>query len=246
MSVEYLTSPYVQSDGTIIKFCVADTEQERPSLPAGSLCFTKDSDKLWITNATNQWQEAGGVGAHPDLGDHNTLGLATQTELDDGLATKADSHSHPYSSDSHNHDAAYSATGHSHGGGGGEAFPVGSIYINVGSTNPATLLGYGTWTAFGAGRVLVGLDATQAEFDTALETGGAKTHTLTQAEMPNHTHPQMRHGTTTGSLQGITTAPDTSSSNPNIMGPDTGGAGSGGAHNNLQPYIVVYMWRRTA
>jgi hypothetical protein len=55
----------------------------------------------------------------------------------------------------------------------------------------------------------------------------------------------MRHGTTTGALQGITTAPDTSSSNPVIMGPDTGGSGSGGAHNNLQPYIVVYMWRRT-
>lgn len=131
-------------------------------------------------------------------------------------------------------------------GGGGEAFPVGSVFIAVVSTNPGTLLGYGTWVAFAAGRVLVGFDAGQVEFDTVEETGGEKTHTLTVAEMPAHDHDQMRHVTATGALSGITTAPDTSSSSPGVLGPKTGSTGGGGAHNNLQPYIVVYMWKRTA
>jgi hypothetical protein len=70
-------------------------------------------------------------------------------------------------------------------------YPVGSVYINAAvSTNPGTLLGFGTWAAFGAGRVLVGLDAGDVDFDTVEETGGAKTHTLTVDEMPSHTHTQ--------------------------------------------------------
>jgi hypothetical protein len=65
---------------------------------------------------------------------------------------------------------------HSHAGGpGGEAFPVGSVFIAVVSTDPSTLLGYGTWSAFGAGRVLIGLDGGDANFDTVEETGGSKT-----------------------------------------------------------------------
>lgn len=130
--------------------------------------------------------------------------------------------------------------------GGSNAFPVGSVFIAVVSTNPATLLGYGTWVAFGAGRVLVGFDSGDTDFDVAEETGGAKTHTLTTTEMPAHTHNQQRHATTTGGLSGLTTAPDTSSSNPGALGPVTASTGGGGAHNNLQPYIVVYFWKRTA
>jgi hypothetical protein len=86
----------------------------------------------------------------------------------------------------------------------GQAFPIGSVFIAVVSTNPATLLGYGTWSAFGAGRVLVGLDSGDTDFDTAEETGGAKTkaisahagtavadhasHTHTYTQVPNHLH----------------------------------------------------------
>ena len=60
-------------------------------------------------------------------------------------------------------------------------YPVGSIYINVGVDNklPETLLGFGTWTAFGTGRTIVGVDSSDTDFDTVRETGGSKTHTLT-------------------------------------------------------------------
>ena len=57
-----------------------------------------------------------------------------------------------------------------------EPFPVGSVFIAVVDTDPATLLGYGTWSAFGAGKVLVGIDSSDTDFDTAEETGGSKTH----------------------------------------------------------------------
>lgn len=81
---------------------------------------------------------------------------------------------------------------HSH-----EAFPIGAVFISVVSTNPSTLLGYGTWAAFGAGRVLVGLNAGDTDFDTAEKTGGAKTvasagavsqPTFTGDAMATHTH----------------------------------------------------------
>lgn len=128
---------------------------------------------------------------------------------------------------------------HTHAG-GSEAFPVGSVFIAVVDTNPGTLLGYGTWSAFGAGRVLVGLDAGQTEFDTVEETGGAKTHTLTTAEMPAHTHSIEFTTVATGSETKKTGTNDTSAT-----GQSTGSAGGGGAHNNLQPYIVCYFWKRT-
>ena len=70
-----------------------------------------------------------------------------------------------------------------------KAYPIGSVYINASnSTNPASLLGFGTWVAFGAGKVMVGLDAGDTSFDTVGETGGEKTHILTVAEMPAHKH----------------------------------------------------------
>lgn len=53
-------------------------------------------------------------------------------------------------------------------------YPVGSIHISTSSTNPGTAFGFGTWSAFGEGQVLVGLDSTDTEFDTAEETGGEK------------------------------------------------------------------------
>lgn len=129
------------------------------------------------------------------------------------------------------------------------AYPVGSIYTNAAvSTNPATLLGFGTWAAFGAGRVLVGVDTGQTEFDTLGETGGAKTHTLQTTEIPSHTHGigagtnQWVRGGVGGTAANIT---QTGASFRVEIGPSDA-TGGGGAHNNLQPYITVYMWQRTA
>ena len=125
------------------------------------------------------------------------------------------------------------------------AYPVGSIYTSVVSTNPATLLGVGTWAAFGEGKVLVGIDSGDTDFDTVLETGGSKTdsHTLTIAEMPAHTHT-----TTTGSGGGSSSATSQTQTTNSVGTATTSSTGGGGAHTHdiVQPYIVVYMWRRTA
>ena len=157
------------------------------------------------------------------------------------------------------------------------AWPVGSIFIGAVSTSPAILLGFGTWVAFGAGRVLVGRDAGDADFDTAEETGGAKTKTIAQANLPNintgagsshnhtqnaHTHDFLPRSATTGAVSSIVTGTlDTSSTisganQPHIQAqtavnqPEAAHShplgGSGTALNVMNPYIVVYFWKRTA
>jgi hypothetical protein len=146
--------------------------------------------------------------------------------------------------------------------------PVGSIYINAtNSTNPGTLLGFGTWTAFGAGRVPVGFNASNTLFDTAEETGGSAdavavshTHTATTTITdPGHTHnyndqPATPYFGDDGAGDGnsvysinyrVTTA--TSSSTTGITAATTvASSGSSGTNANYQPYITVYMWKRTA
>lgn len=120
-------------------------------------------------------------------------------------------------------------------------YPVGSIYINAAvTTNPATLLGFGTWAAFGAGRVIVGYNASDSDFDALQETGGTKTHTLTTSELPSHTH-NSNFVTGGSGVSGVNTA-----GNYDAATNATSATGGGSAHNNVQPYIVAYMWRRTA
>ena len=128
-------------------------------------------------------------------------------------------------------------------------YPVGSIYINAGvSTSPATLIGFGTWVRYGEGKVLVSQSGSDTEFDTLNETGGSKTHTLTVDELPAHTH---THTVQTGrSYSSSIGGPPIVQGSNNVLiyeqAVTTSSTGSGQAHNNLQPYIVVYMWRRTA
>ena len=117
------------------------------------------------------------------------------------------------------------------------AFPVGAIYTSTVSTNPAATFGYGTWVAFGAGKVLVGYLNGDSDFGTGGNQGGEKTHTLITAEMPSHTHAGVLN--TGGGSQNLPAGGGVQSGSTNATGGD-------GAHNNLQPFIVVYFWKRTA
>ena len=134
-------------------------------------------------------------------------------------------------------------------------FPVGSIYTNATvATNPGTLLGFGTWTAFGAGRVPVGFDAGNALFDTAEETGGSAdaivvshTHAITD---PGHFHTGTLDVATSNAggsvVIGNGRAIQTLTTDTKTTGITINTAGSSGTNANYQPYITVYMWKRTA
>ena len=201
-------------------------------------------------------------------------------------------------------------------------YPVGSVYTSVDPTSPATLFG-GTWAVFGEGRALVGYKSGDGDFGTAEGTCGAKTHTLTESEMPSHTHVQDSHGHTQNShthtinhdhgsftsssngshyhelwwgqdrpislsgnnagsygvysssgyrtgyssgsvYRGATNAAAAGTHTHSINPPSFSGSsgsttaannsttatnqstGGDGAHNNIQPSITVYMWKRTA
>jgi len=184
-------------------------------------------------------------------------------------------------------------------------YPVGSIYMSVVSTSPASLFG-GSWSAWGAGKVPVGVNTGETEFNTVEKTGGAKTHTLQTTEIPSHNHTQNAHthtqnshthtqdahthtqdahshdvrvgithsdgevasgeyltsvSLTAGSHRKRYICPQVSAqpaiyyATPAIAGATATNiattatnnvTGGGGAHNNLQPYITCYMWKRTA
>ena len=194
-------------------------------------------------------------------------------------------------------------------------YPVGSIYMSINNTNPSTFWG-GTWVAWGSGRVPVGINTSDGNFNTVEKTGGETVHKLSVSEMPSHTHQVPAHNHSIGShnhsipkLSGSTNNtgehqheiitefgahanPDYDPDAENIMqiagvnagtkrwktgkinsmgnhshtvttnstltgsggngntgnsaAMNSGAAGSSTAHNNLQPYIVCYMWKRTA
>jgi hypothetical protein len=157
--------------------------------------------------------------------------------------------------------------------------PVGSIYINAtNSANPATYFGFGTWVAFGAGRVPVGFNASDPLFDSAEETGGSKdaivvSHTHNTEAAGGHTH-FVANSTRVGARQfttNVTNSNYVSAENgesglnesynlaatsnvaniglTNNIGAHThtlSTTGSSGTNANLQPYITVFMWKRTA
>jgi len=124
------------------------------------------------------------------------------------------------------------------------AYPIGAIFTTtVAYANSAAVVaavGGTTWTAFGSGRVLVGVDTGDSNFNTVEKEGGASTHTLTISEMPAHTHTYGKSTTSENmSIHDISGLRGAATTN-------TGSTGGGTAHNNIQPSITVYMWRRTA
>lgn len=132
-------------------------------------------------------------------------------------------------------------------------YPIGSIYMSVKSTDPSLLFG-GTWARWGSGRIPVGIDTNDSDFNTVEKTGGEKSVTLKASELPNHNHlfyndfngyvyptVDKGHSTTWGA--------SFVDSGDYKIGPaekQTMEGTFGESHNNLQPYIVCYMWKRTA
>ena len=126
-------------------------------------------------------------------------------------------------------------------------YPVGAIYTSVVSTTPATLFGFGTWAAFGTGRMLVGIDGSDTDFDTVEETGGDKVITLTAAQMATHTHAITSVAGSNHAQPGTNGGSDHWMFDGTQLVTATGNnTGGGGSHKNVPPYIVVYMWKRTA
>lgn len=193
-------------------------------------------------------------------------------------------------------------------------YPVGSIYVSILPTNPAITFGFGTWAAIGAGRAIVGVNPADADFDAPEKLSGAKTITLTESQIPAHTHTQDSHNHTqnahthtqnshnhtqdahthiqnahnhvenlpsiaTGGLVGCT--PDASTNTSVASGFSTANAtavnqnatainqaatavnqnatptnqaatavnqntGGGAAHNNVQPSIALFLWKRVS
>jgi hypothetical protein len=125
-------------------------------------------------------------------------------------------------------------------------YPVGTIYETTSSdldtVEKVNAHFGGTWEFYGAGRVLVAKSA-DTEFDTIGKTGGEKTHTLTVAEMPNHSHTFASIGKSIAwEAPNFAINYQYTSQTPVTSYTDT--KGSGTAHNNLQPYITVYRYRR--
>tara|TARA_R100001224_G_scaffold25244_1_gene13493 strand:+ start:262 stop:1200 length:939 start_codon:yes stop_codon:yes gene_type:complete len=156
----------------------------------------------------------------------------------------------------------------------GLIYPVGHILTTVKSGNPGTAdyfasgVSFGTWAAYGAGRVMVGLDGTDTDFDVIKETGGSKTHTLDITEIPDHRHAVFANEDDDRNLANAnesvakkdTTAGDTAyvlessgtldSTLGRTSGVKTTGTAApssiGQAHTIVQSYITTYLWERTA
>lgn len=123
--------------------------------------------------------------------------------------------------------------------------PVGSLFETTVSTNPGTLYG-GTWAAWGGGRTPVGVNPADTDFKTVEKTGGEKTHTLTVDEIAPHSHIETVYWNAGGS--GTAHPAAVEAGDPRKYGglvARTENTGGGQAHNNLQPYITCYIWKRT-
>ena len=142
-------------------------------------------------------------------------------------------------------------------------YPVGSIYISVNSTNPSSLFG-GTWVQLKDTFLLACGDTYSSDSsDVTTAQHGEATHTLTTNEMPSHTHTQDAHshkqgnstvvynssgsqhlyGSGSGTVVSLNTNVGINTNNATATNQNTGG---GQAHNNMPPYMSVYMWKRTA
>lgn len=126
-------------------------------------------------------------------------------------------------------------------------YPIGSIYLSISSTNPGTLIG-GTWVSWGAGRVPVGVDINDSDFNVVEKIGGEKKHTMTIAEMPSHSHDSLNYTDGyanptlgQGSFRQLLSGALAGTSYQAVKN-----SGSSQPFNIQQQYITCYMWKRTA
>ena len=142
-------------------------------------------------------------------------------------------------------------------GGGGQAFPIGAVYLNITGVNPGTELGYGTWSQIAQGQTLFGQKATDVDFDTAEETGGAKIHTHSDHPALSHVggavadHPALAHtsSATPADFETPTTNkgyPDHPAQVHSVIQPSQHTAQGHDSPSHLPPYFVIYVWKRTA
>ena len=133
-------------------------------------------------------------------------------------------------------------------------YPIGKVESTTNEKwNPNTLFPWQTWERYAKGRTLVGVNESDSSFDTVGKTGGAKTHELTVNEMPKHYgHIEFGTGDFIGkylSGSNMSTYGSTARGWKNYGNeafPESNPVGGSAAHNNLQPYVAVYYWRRTA
>ena len=132
-----------------------------------------------------------------------------------------------------------------------KTYPVGAIYMSVNNTSPSTLFG-GTWVQLTDTFLYA---SNTADTDSTTSTDGEATHTLTTNEMPSHTHspPSWVHYASSGGNNGNYSVTRVTANNGNTYvnltpqtNKDVGYTGGGQAHNNMPPYMKVYMWKRTA
>jgi hypothetical protein len=143
------------------------------------------------------------------------------------------------------------------GGEGSFQFPVGAIYLEVTGANPNTTFGYGTWSQIAQGQMLIGQKSTDANFDTAEETGGAKTvdlshtHTVT-SNVSVGNHGTLAHSKITGTKHWDESGADSSYDAHTVDAHSvtnnavTSGSGGSATQSIMNPYFVVYIWKRTA
>ena len=124
-----------------------------------------------------------------------------------------------------------------------QIYPIGSIYMSVNSTNPANLFG-GTWERIKDTFLLSAGDKYSAG-----ATGGEATHKLTINEMPSHTHIVSNYASMVGWTGSSPSYSYLNNNNDGYVGsnnPTSKATGGSQAHNNMPPYLAVYVWKRTA
>ena len=119
------------------------------------------------------------------------------------------------------------------------AYPVGAIYLSVNDISPSTLFGFGTWERI-EDRFLLGAGSTYV----AGTTGGEASHILTVNEMPSHSHTFLRHQFDRNDDDNGTDVYGANNKTLPQVNATTDASGGGQAHNNMPPYLTVYIWQR--